>query len=79
MTAELKFNLEDLDDRMSHLRCIKSLDLCLTIYDILNIFRNELKYNDNLTDAEIELVEKLRGKVYDSLNKNHVIIDELIN
>ena len=79
MVGELKFDLDDLDDRMSHLRCVKSLDLTLTIYDILGLFRKEIKYNDNLTEGEVEVVEKLRDKTIEILDKYHIIIDELIN
>jgi hypothetical protein len=35
MKAILEFDLDDHDDKMAHLRCVKSLDLALFIWDIL--------------------------------------------
>jgi len=37
MLAELKFDLDQPDDAMAHLRCIKSRDMALAINSITNI------------------------------------------
>lgn len=34
MNASIRFNLNDPDDRMRHMRCIKSLDMALALFDI---------------------------------------------
>ena len=34
-TATLTFDLTDTDDRQEHLRCVKSLDMALVIWDIV--------------------------------------------
>ena len=41
MKAKLEFNLEDLDDVMAHLRCVKSLDMALTLFKIQGIIRDK--------------------------------------
>ena len=37
MIATIRFNLDDPDDRMSHLRCLKSLDMALFLWDLQQI------------------------------------------
>ncbi len=34
MNAVIRFNLNDPDDRMAHMRCIKSTDLALALFKI---------------------------------------------
>ena len=41
MKAILEFNLDDLEDKESHLRCVKSLDMYLCILDIQQTLRND--------------------------------------
>ena len=36
MTATLTFNLDDPDDRMAHLRCVKSLEMAVALFEIAN-------------------------------------------
>lgn len=45
MKAKLEFNLEDLDDVMAHLRCVKSLDMALTLFKIQGIIRDKWEFN----------------------------------
>ena len=33
MKATLTFNLDDIDDRLAHYRCIKSLDMALALWE----------------------------------------------
>ena len=51
MKAKLEFDLTDIDDRMEHLRAIKSLDMALTLWDIqFNLRRrcdNIIESSDN--------------------------------
>ena len=59
MKANLTFNLDDLSDRLSHKRCVNSLNAYIALCDISNIiFRPARKYGYN--DSKIkELLEKL--------------------
>ena len=45
MKAKLEFDLEDIDDIMSHLRCVKSLDMALTLFKIQGIIRDKWEFN----------------------------------
>ena len=78
MKALLEFNLNDADDITAHKRCVKSLDMAIAVSDILNLFRNKLKYSE-LEEKEYEAIEKLRDEVVEILADNNVNIDELLN
>ena len=45
MKATVEFDLEDLDDVMAHLRCVKSLDMALTLFKIQGIIRDKWEFN----------------------------------
>ena len=34
MKAKLEFDLDDVDDRMAHLRCVKSTDMALVLWEM---------------------------------------------
>tara|TARA_R110002126_G_scaffold151079_3_gene297882 strand:+ start:1012 stop:1206 length:195 start_codon:yes stop_codon:yes gene_type:complete len=63
MKAKLTFDLDDRDDKMAHLRCVKSLDMACAIFEVVN-------NNKHLTDKQI--VEKM----YDEFKP--IDIDNLI-
>lgn len=63
MNATIRFNLNDPEDKMSHMRCIKSLDMALALwriqekameYESINIAQlNEIFEKFNITMDEI--------------------------
>ena len=78
MKAILEFNMDEIDDVTSHKRAIKSLDMILALSDFDNHLRSELKYNDNLSEVEYDLLDKTREKLYQIMNDHNVSIDELL-
>jgi hypothetical protein len=42
MKATLTFNLEDPDDKIEHLRCVQSSDLCTAVYQFIHNTRKRL-------------------------------------
>jgi hypothetical protein len=42
MKAQLTFDLEDPDDKIEHLRCVQSSDLCTAVYDFIHNTRKRL-------------------------------------
>jgi len=74
MKAILEFNLDEPDDRMAHLRCIKSTDMAIVLFDIIYNLRKEIENID--TDEKLDLF-------YDKLNaimeEQGINIDELIS
>lgn len=79
MKAILEFNLDDLDDRMAHLRAVNSLNLVLTISEISEYLRKEYKYEEGYSQIEFELIKKIREKVLNILIDNNIDLEQLIN
>ena len=81
-TATLTFDLNDTDDRQEHLRCIKSLDMALVIWDIVYEVKKrterQLEASETSTDAEFQLYEKIFEEIHDTLNERGIKIDDLI-
>ena len=79
----LEFDLNDPDDAMAHLRCVKSTDMALSLWDIIYEVRKEtkreLESNEESTDVEFELHEKIFNKIFETLDERDVKIDNLIN
>ena len=46
-----------------------------SIWEFDQHLRSEYKYNDNLTEAEYSIYEKIREKLREILNENDVIIE----
>lgn len=81
MKAILEFDLEDFDDRMSHFRCIRSLDMALTLYEVLYNTRKDIEHkieHNNITDP-YEVLDAIMQKIWDDAQSHNVVIDELIN
>jgi hypothetical protein len=78
MKGILEFNLDDFEDSTAHKRAVKSLDVILVLSDFDNHLRSQLKYNDNLSEAEHDILDKTREKLYEIMNEHNVSIDELL-
>ncbi|GAF83895.1 unnamed protein product, partial [marine sediment metagenome] len=50
MKAILEFNLDDPDDRISHLRCVKALSLGLALWDIVHKVLKEAQNKEESGD-----------------------------
>ena len=72
MESNIKFDLEDSDDAMAHLRCIKSLELVLVIWDMDQWLRNEVKHHGK------EGYQEVRDHLWSIMNEHGIILDELI-
>jgi hypothetical protein len=82
MKAKLEFDLTDIDDRMEHLRAIKSLDMALTLWDIqFNLRRrcdNIIESSDNKMDS-YEVLELVFNEIYKSFEEHDINTDKLVN
>lgn len=78
MKATLSFDLTDLDQRQEHLRCIKSLDLSLCVWDIIQHLRTKLKHGD-LSEHDYSIYENVQESFFRILEENQINIEELIN
>jgi hypothetical protein len=71
MKAILKFDLENPEDRMSHLRCVKSSDMACFIWELKHNFWRKWKHDetdfnlDNYKEALYELMEEHNINTYE--------------
>lgn len=75
MKATLQFNLEDEEDRMAHLRCVKSLDMALAMWEFAGALRNIVDTSEDGKWIDEKEVWKAWGEV---LEKRGISFDEII-
>lgn len=72
----MKYTFKTKDD-MEAMRIVKSLDMALSIFEIGNLRRKYLKYED-LDGKEYLLAERIFDEINELFIDNNVNIDELI-
>jgi hypothetical protein len=77
--AILKFDLNDPDDRIEHLRCIKSLDLALALWEITSNTKKGLGYSmENKQMDQYETLTFVFDRIHEIINEHNIDLDELI-
>lgn len=75
MKAELKFNLDDPDDKMAHMRCVKALDMALAIWNIKQALEDALDTSeDGLTISGLTLSDRFN----DIWSNHNIDLEDLI-
>jgi hypothetical protein len=75
MKATLEFNLDNPEDRMAHLRCVKATDMAGALWRIMQLQRTIEKTDDQYHDYTLSITyEAIRG----ILDDNGINLDELI-
>jgi hypothetical protein len=81
--ATLSYNLNDPDDRMAHLRAVKSLDMASALFDITRNLKNKIENRyediDNTNNDVFDGIQAVFDEIYNILEDNNIDIDELIN
>lgn len=79
MKAVLEFNLDDPEDKMSHLRCVKATEMMITLWEMDQHLRSITKYAPDSTSQETydELV-KVREMLHEIMGNNGITFDNLI-
>jgi hypothetical protein len=77
--AKIEFDLNDVDDRMAHLRAVKSLDIAMALWDITHNTKKGLEWSlENKDVDKYEVLEMVFEKIYEILDEHNVRTDELI-
>ena len=77
--AILKYNLNDTDDAMAHMRAVKSLDMALALWDITHNTKKSIEWS--LEGNEIdkyEVLDIVYEKIYEILEEHNIKMDDLI-
>ncbi len=78
--AILEFDLNELDDRMAHLRAVKSLDMAIALWDLTHNTKKGLGWaleSKELTNYEV--LEMVFDKIYEILDDHNIRTEELIH
>ena len=83
MKATLSYNLNDPDDRMAHLRAVKSMYMASALFDITRNLRKKIQNRyediDNTHNDVFDGIDAVFDEIYNILEDNNIDIDELIN
>lgn len=76
----IEFDLSDPDDRMAHLAAIKSGDMAIVLWDINYNLKKRCHHKVEESKKKLDnydVVEMIFENIYDLLDENHVVPDEL--
>lgn len=80
MKAILEFDLNEPEDEMAHLRCVKSLDMMLVLWEMDQHLRAITKYAPDTQSDEVhkELLN-VRNKLHEFMDERGLTFDNFIN
>ena len=78
MKATLEFDLDNPDDKMEHMRCVKATDMALMLWDIKQKIRSKLKYSNDLSEDELYQWEVMQDEFYSIADDYGINLDLLI-
>jgi len=82
MKATLSYNLNDPDDRMAHMRAVKSLDMASALFEITRNLKKQVerRFEDETIEYDsFDVIQDVFERIYEILGDNNIDIDELIN
>jgi hypothetical protein len=79
MEAILKFDLSDQEGRTEHMRCVKALQMAVTLWDIDQYLRGQIKYAPDSMNSEVyDMLQEVRDKLHETMSANSIDLDELL-
>lgn len=78
MKAKLTFDLNDLDDRMEHERCVKSTDMALVLWEIMTNSYRSLTNGYGEEDDYCKGVDAVYDHLKELLYEHNIDVDKLI-
>jgi hypothetical protein len=81
MKAILEFNLDEPEDRMAHLRCIKSEDMASVLFEILTNLEKKVRFELESFEADSDQFDGAYAafrSIHELCNRRGIDIDELI-
>ena len=77
--AILKYDLNDTDDAMAHMRAVKSLDMALALWDITHNTKKGLEWSMGGKELDkYEVLDIVYEKIYEILEEHNIKMDDLI-
>ena len=81
MKATFEFDMNDQDDIMAHLRCTKSTDMALILWNIIYNHKKEFEHfiEADKYETQYDLLDAVFQKISNELEYRSVNIDDLIS
>lgn len=77
--AILKYDLNDTDDAMAHMRAIKSLDMALALWELLNNSKRTLERAMHEREMDkYEALDMVYERIYELMDEHNIKLDDLI-
>jgi hypothetical protein len=77
--AILKYDLNDIDDSMAHMRAIKSLDMALVLWELLNNSKRTLERAMHEKEMnKYEALDMVYERIYELIDEHNIKLDDLI-
>ena len=77
--AILKYDLNDTDDAMAHMRAVKSLDMALALWDITHNTKKGLEWSMEGKELDkYEVLDMVYEKIYEIFDEHNIKLDDLI-
>ena len=77
--AILKYDLNDTDDAMAHMRAIKSLDMALALWELLNNSKRTLERTMHEKEMDkYEALDMVYERIYELMDEHNLKLDDLI-
>ena len=77
MECVIKFDLNNPESRMDHLRCTKALDMALAIWEIEMNLKRKFEYQE-MSDESWAKVEEVFNEIADIFEMHDIRVDKLI-
>jgi hypothetical protein len=81
MKATLEFDLDNLDDRMAHLRCVKSTDMAIVLWEIVTNLEKRVRFEVENFEADSDPSDGVYAsfrRIRELLDENGIVVDDLI-
>jgi hypothetical protein len=77
--AILEYDLNDTDDAMAHMRAIKSLDMALALWELLNNSKRTLERAMHEKEMDkYEALDMVYERIYELMDEHNIKLDDLI-
>lgn len=79
MTAQLTFDLDDYNDKMAHLRCVKATEMAIVLFELqANLKKNTVRQLEVRLYSNSQLLDLVFETIDDLIIEQGLNIEELI-
>ena len=79
MEGRLIFNLDDQEDEVAYMRCVKAKDMALVLWDIDHYLRDQTKHAPDSIPPEVyDALQETRDELYRIMSHHSINLDELL-